>query len=1275
MLRPASETRVYLGNLPRNIERRDIEKFFYGYGDIAEVKLMSGFAFVEFKDPRDAKDAVQDLDGKKMLGERINIEFARGGRDRRDDFRSRDPDARSYPRPRRTGYRVIVENLSQNVSWQVSQFCLLYFCRDLKDFMRTAGEVTYADCNRDGSGKGIVEFESEDDVKSAIRKLDGVEFKGSEVMLREDLDASRLRSRSPRRNRSPPRHRAYDRGYDRGALEVEKTENEGINLMQEGVESLNKGLEKGPNKINESMVVKEACEMKSETVQTTSSIEMVGSRSKKKKKKRTKQKLVGHNGTVPVHLETCRGGGEFSFSECKQSRDDRFLDETEYDPTLPNLSFPIHRESSLNVSSTNNSLDPVEKKTSNRKKKKKAVTNDAYHLPVTSDRISQPPPPPPPPPQYRMTSRKQKDQIWNISTHDERERIKEFWLQLGEEERRGLVKIEKEAVLRKMKEQQKHSCSCSVCDRKRVAIEEELEMLYDAYYEELEQYANQQQRFSSLSLLRKNSLTGRPEDLEDSEGILDSDGDYDESILSESMDPRFDFFNFGNSLTVKGGILTVADDLLKNDGKKFIEMMEQLAERRIQREEEAVMEIETTEFDSDDEDYDEESDDDEMNTLDEEQRIEEGRRMFQIFAARMFEQRVLTAYREKVAEERQQRLLEELEEENRLKEERELKKAKEKERKKDKKKLQKQLKDQEKARKEAERLAEENALRAEEEKRLDEAKKKKEELRLKREAEKKALEEEKRRQIQDKEKELEKERKRKEAEKERQKKELTLKKDKEVKENENKVRNLKEKDEFKQSIPETISSNAIFVNRSPKVENRDSFYSITEPMKELKTPVSSSLNSSSMFSLKTEQESDNPLLASSIMFSQSSANLQNISQKSPHRSSTNLNSILQHPPGFDTTLGQNFSSTHSTYQSLASPRSIMNNTSIGVFSSSSISSNQQYDYSSLKLFKTPSNNYKGEAPSLSPKLNSYNSLPITSTTAFFRPFHYIENKDHNNITGIHESRSKVLDENVASTVSNSTAKPIKRPSPIQRPSGTAASKDDSRKSTPTVTELSEVMGSKALLDDDNNDNDSIISNHVNDASGGLSNRCNPVFKRNSPFLESINLNRHILNSQESRHRNISDQSWLSGLSDFRFSDVWPSNTNWNSQYHVTQNLLRQRCKLICLRLDEQYGSKTRLFLIDQVLNLYNDLFSDSPVQMKQILDACAISGNSQNGGGFFTCKIEGRHVMIRYDDVPDQPQCKSGFPNLSTMIFPSSNSPSIGPQSRWSMNSSVTGAF
>lgn len=59
------------------------------------------------------------------------------------------------------------------------------------------------------------------------------------------------------------------------------------------------------------------------------------------------------------------------------------------------------------------------------------------------------------------------NKIWSTSTTEERERIKDFWLGLGEEERRNLVKIEKDTVLKKMKEQQKHSCSCAVCGRKR----------------------------------------------------------------------------------------------------------------------------------------------------------------------------------------------------------------------------------------------------------------------------------------------------------------------------------------------------------------------------------------------------------------------------------------------------------------------------------------------------------------------------------------------------------------------------------------------------------------------------------------------------------------------------------------------------------------------------------------------------------------------------------------------------------------------------------------
>lgn len=119
--------------------------------------------------------------------------------------------------------------------------------------------------------------------------------------------------------------------------------------------------------------------------------------------------------------------------------------------------------------------------------------------------------------------------------------------------------------------------------------------------------------------------------------------------------------------------------------------------------------------------------------------------MFQIFAARMFEQRVLTAYREKVARERQQKLLEELEEEKSHDVQREAKKARDAQRKKEKKALQKQKQAEEKARKEAEKAAQEAAEKAAKEKQDEERRKKKEEQMKKKEAERKAQEEEKQR--------------------------------------------------------------------------------------------------------------------------------------------------------------------------------------------------------------------------------------------------------------------------------------------------------------------------------------------------------------------------------------------------------------------------------------------------------------------------------------------------------------------------------------------------
>ncbi|CEP12083.1 hypothetical protein [Parasitella parasitica] len=426
-----------------------------------------------------------------------------------------------------------------------------------------------------------------------------------------------------------------------------------------------------------------------------------------------------------------------------------------------------------------------------------------------------------------LVDKPERSDIWTSTNYtEERQRIREFWLQLSEEERRSLVKVEKDAVLRKMKEQQRHSCNCSVCGKKRSAIEDELEVLYDAYYEELEQYAYRQQQngiYSSDSHSEDDEEDDEDVGEYDDEQVDDDDDDDDDGYRSDSIQKEP---HFSKTLTVKGSIITVADDLLKNDGKKFLDMIEKLDERKMLKERQAANshlfneeDEEEDEDEDDDENEDEESDgtDDEDNDADghervnirikrtqsqclikvkqdlrtEEQRMEEGRKMFQIFAARMFEQRVLTAYREKVAQDRQKRLIEELEEEDRQRQERERKKQQDKEKKKDKKRQLKLQQEQERLELEKKKKEEELAAEALRLQQLEHDRQIKEQERLKRDQEKRQKEEEKLRKEEEKKKRRLKEEKAKAAEKEKRRKEEEELKKKQAEEKLNQERKRK----------------------------------------------------------------------------------------------------------------------------------------------------------------------------------------------------------------------------------------------------------------------------------------------------------------------------------------------------------------------------------------------------------------------------------------------------------------------------------------------------
>lgn len=62
-------------------------------------------------------------------------------------------------------------------------------------------------------------------------------------------------------------------------------------------------------------------------------------------------------------------------------------------------------------------------------------------------------------------------------------------------------------------------------------------------------------------------------------------------------------------MLIIGGVLTIADDLLQNQGKQFIDMMEKIADMRFKKEEEAKKEVQEAggpyddDYDDDQEDY------------------------------------------------------------------------------------------------------------------------------------------------------------------------------------------------------------------------------------------------------------------------------------------------------------------------------------------------------------------------------------------------------------------------------------------------------------------------------------------------------------------------------------------------------------------------------------------------------------------------------------------------------------------------------------------------
>lgn len=67
------EVRIRVSNIPRNLDRRDIQEAFEDCGRVVSCELNRGTAFVTFKNGTDAKKAAQTFDRGELNGQTILV--------------------------------------------------------------------------------------------------------------------------------------------------------------------------------------------------------------------------------------------------------------------------------------------------------------------------------------------------------------------------------------------------------------------------------------------------------------------------------------------------------------------------------------------------------------------------------------------------------------------------------------------------------------------------------------------------------------------------------------------------------------------------------------------------------------------------------------------------------------------------------------------------------------------------------------------------------------------------------------------------------------------------------------------------------------------------------------------------------------------------------------------------------------------------------------------------------------------------------------------------
>lgn len=87
----SENSKIFVTKLSYRITKRDLEREFGRFGQIRNLQLKKGYAFIDYYNKEDAKEAIKELNNQKLFGQqqRIVIEEAKGERREREKRRER----------------------------------------------------------------------------------------------------------------------------------------------------------------------------------------------------------------------------------------------------------------------------------------------------------------------------------------------------------------------------------------------------------------------------------------------------------------------------------------------------------------------------------------------------------------------------------------------------------------------------------------------------------------------------------------------------------------------------------------------------------------------------------------------------------------------------------------------------------------------------------------------------------------------------------------------------------------------------------------------------------------------------------------------------------------------------------------------------------------------------------------------------------------------------------------------------------------------------------